>query len=140
MAQFEEPVVEATSPDCRATLGDKRCRVDMAGRTIHARVLVANNATLTLSTSYPDQVFARGELRWLDGDNAGLMAAIIVHSGNTVTLSEPPYHPVKIGTRVTLTHGCDRQFATCKNRFANALNFRGEPHLPGNDLLTRYAS
>ena len=29
-------------------------------------------------------------------------------------------------------------FATCRDRFANAQNFRGEPHLPGNDLLTRY--
>lgn len=28
--------------------------------------------------------------------------------------------------------------ANRRERFANALNFRGEPHLPGVDLLTRY--
>jgi uncharacterized phage protein (TIGR02218 family) len=140
VAQFEEPVVEATSPDCRATLGDKRCRVDMAGRTVQARVLLVENATVTLSESYADQVFARGELRWIDGDNAGLGATIITHVGNRLTLSEPPFRPLVAGSRVALIQGCDRQFATCKNRFANALNFRGEPHLPGNDLLTRYAS
>nr|WP_232014937.1 phage BR0599 family protein [Sphingopyxis sp. EG6] len=31
-----------------------------------------------------------------------------------------------------------KQLATCRERFANAINFRGEAHLPGNDLLTRY--
>jgi uncharacterized phage protein (TIGR02218 family) len=34
--------------------------------------------------------------------------------------------------------GCDKRLETCRDRFANTLNFRGEPHLPGNDLLTRY--
>ena len=37
-----------------------------------------------------------------------------------------------------LTQGCNKNFATCRDRFANAVNFRGEPYLPGNDLLTRY--
>ncbi len=40
--------------------------------------------------------------------------------------------------RIALTEGCDKRFATCRTRFANSENFRGEPHLPGNDLLTRY--
>jgi len=42
------------------------------------------------------------------------------------------------GDRIALRHGCDKSFATCVSRFGNAENFRGEPHLPGNDLLTRY--
>jgi hypothetical protein len=42
------------------------------------------------------------------------------------------------GTLVLLVEGCDRTIATCRLRFNNAANFRGEPYLPGNDLLTRY--
>ena len=42
------------------------------------------------------------------------------------------------GTLIELIEGCDKRFETCRDRFANALNFRGEPHLPGIDLLTRY--
>ena len=45
---------------------------------------------------------------------------------------------VVAGSRVEITQGCDKRFATCVARFSNAVNFRGEPHLPGNDLLTRY--
>ena len=58
--------------------------------------------------------------------------------GATVTLREPPARAAMPGDRVELIEGCDKSLATCAGRFANALNFRGEPHLPGNDLLTRY--
>ncbi|HKR91916.1 phage BR0599 family protein, partial [Novosphingobium sp.] len=33
---------------------------------------------------------------------------------------------------------CDHTLNTCAARFSNAANFRGEPFLPGNDLLVRY--
>jgi hypothetical protein len=47
---------------------------------------------------------------------------------------------VEAGVLVELVEGCDRRFVTCCQRFANAANFRGEPYLPGNDLLTRYGT
>ena len=34
--------------------------------------------------------------------------------------------------------GCDRQLSTCRDRFANVANFRGFPHIPGNDFVLRY--
>ena len=34
--------------------------------------------------------------------------------------------------------GCDRALATCRDRFANVPNFRGFPHIPGNDFVLRY--
>jgi uncharacterized phage protein (TIGR02218 family) len=79
-------------------------------------------------------------LRWIDGKNGGLINQIIASAGAVVTLREPAAFVPVAGTRVELTQGCDRRFATCTGRFANAANFRGEPQLPGNDLLTRYAT
>ncbi len=38
-----------------------------------------------------------------------------------------------------VTAGCDKRFSTCRDRFDNVLNFRGFPHIPGNDFLMRYA-
>lgn len=35
--------------------------------------------------------------------------------------------------------GCDQTFATCRDRFANTLNFRGFPYMVGNDVLQRAA-
>lgn len=31
--------------------------------------------------------------------------------------------------------GCDKRFTTCRNKFGNGVNFRGFPHLPGNDFI-----
>jgi hypothetical protein len=36
---LDAPVVEETSPECRAQLGDRRCRVDLSGRRISAVVV-----------------------------------------------------------------------------------------------------
>jgi len=37
-----------------------------------------------------------------------------------------------------LEAGCDKQAATCRNKFGNFLNFRGFPHIPGEDWLSAY--
>ncbi len=55
-----------------------------------------------------------------------------------VRLREPPPLAVRAGEAIELREGCDKRLATCRDRFANVVNFRGEPFLPGNDLLTRY--
>ncbi len=83
-------------------------------------------------------LFDCGHMRWLDGENAGLTARIVTSAGPVLTLREPPPFATPAGAPVEITQGCDRRFATCVSRFANAANFRGEPHLPGNDVLVRY--
>jgi uncharacterized phage protein (TIGR02218 family) len=42
------------------------------------------------------------------------------------------------GHAFQVTAGCDKLFATCRGKFANQLNFRGFPHIPGNDYVMRY--
>ena len=76
-----------------------------------------------------------------EGENAiHVEVAAVAFEGNfvSVTLRAPPRLVVEAGVLVELIEGCDKRFETCRDRFANALNFRGEPHLPGIDLLTRY--
>jgi uncharacterized phage protein (TIGR02218 family) len=85
-----------------------------------------------------DSKFLFGRLRYLSGDNCGLVTAILGISGTEVSLRDRPRAPVVAGTVVELREGCDKRFETCVSRFGNAVNFRGEPHLPGTDLLTRY--
>lgn len=136
-AALEGPVCPATSPQCRAELGDKKCRVDLAGRAMIGRIVAADGAALTLDSAV-DERFVLGRLRYLGGANCGLSTVILAASGNEVEVRDPPRGAIVEGCRVELREGCDKNFATCVSRFANAVNFRGEPHVPGNDLLTRY--
>jgi uncharacterized phage protein (TIGR02218 family) len=137
MAALERPVVEETSPECRAELGDKRCRVAMAGRKRFATVTRIDDAVLTLDADEPvANGYAQGRLRWIGGANSGLEDAILRSAGATVTLRRPPRFDAP--GRVLLIEGCDKLLASCAGRFGNVANFRGEPWLPGIDLLTRY--
>ncbi len=134
---FDRPVSEETSPACRATLGDPRCRVDMAARQPVVMALAVAGAQVTVDTAAPDGLYNFGTLRWTEGPLAGVDARILSSAGTLLTLAEPPAS-IALPARVFLREGCDRQLSTCRDRFANVVNFRGEPHLPGNDLLTRY--
>jgi len=138
-AALDRPVAEETSPECRAELGDRRCRVAMAGRRRFARVVSAEGAVLVLDATEPGPgAWGHGRLRWFGGANAGLEAAVARSEGSEVTLRAPPAFPPAAGDLVEVSEGCDRSLDTCAGRFGNAANFRGEPFLPGIDLLTRY--
>jgi uncharacterized phage protein (TIGR02218 family) len=136
-ARLDAPICPETSPECRAELGDKKCRVDLAGRTMIAAVVSAEGSELVLDQGVSGD-FLWGRVRFLTGGNCGLASVLVAADGSRVSLRDMPRAEIAAGDRLELRHGCDKSFATCTGRFANAENFRGEPHLPGNDLLTRY--
>lgn len=130
--------IELTSPECRAELGDERCRVDLAARTRLARVTAVDGLSVTTDLAAADEAFAYGRLRSIDGANAGIDRAIAASAGGAVTLRSGFPFAFAAGDRIELREGCDKRFATCRSRFGNAANFRGEPHLPGGDSLAQY--
>ena len=135
--KLNAPVCPATSPECRAQLGDKKCRADLAGRSVRAEIVSGSGNELQLDRTI-DGRFLFGRLRFLSGDNCGASTIVLSAQGNKVRVRDLPRRAVQAGCRVELREGCDKRFETCVSRFGNAVNFRGEPHLPGNDLLTRY--
>lgn len=136
-ARLSRPPCPSTSPECRAALGDKKCGVDLAGRTIRAKVVSASASVLELDQPI-DAKFLFGRLRYLSGSNCGRATVVLAASGTEISLRDMPREEVVAGTVIELREGCDKRFETCVSRFTNAVNFRGEPHLPGTDLLTRY--
>lgn len=136
-AVLNAPVAPSTSPDCRAMLGDRQCRVDMAGRRRIVAVAGMDGHLAAIAGLEPG-LYAYGAIRWLQGPNAGTAQAVIDNDAGGVTLADQPAFAVTPGVLAMLEQGCDRQLATCAERFGNAVNFRGEPYLPGMDLLTRY--
>ena len=45
---------------------------------------------------------------------------------------------VRRKVRVTLRAGCDKSPESCAAKFDNIANFRGFPHMPGNDVVAAY--
>lgn len=127
--------IETYSPECRAALGDWRCRVSMRGRSVRGTVEAVDGAWVRVAGAGGDD-FRAGRLRVLEGSAAGIDRRIIAAEGDMLLLDEEG--GVTPGTPVEVWQGCDKSFATCRDRFGNALNFRGEPHVPGGDVLTRF--
>lgn len=139
VAVLSKAFAPETSPGCRARLGDSACRVDLGLYQRVVRISAMADEVATVSggeLAVGDYVF--GTLRWLEGTNCGLTQSITAHDAGSLTLADIPAYPVIMGTRALLTEGCDKRMETCSMRFANAINFQGEPYLPGSDLLTRY--
>jgi uncharacterized phage protein (TIGR02218 family) len=133
---------------CSADLGDARCTVnlnDPAYRGEGTVAALAGTSAFTASglEAFADTWFSAGRLQWTGGANAGVAVEVKRHrvEGGTVLIElwQAMPEPLAAGDAFTITAGCDKRFATCRDRFANTLNFRGFPHIPGNDFVTRYA-
>lgn len=132
-------LVPRTSPTCRAIFCGPGCGLSAQKHetldTLSAIDFDANRLQLATANG-PD--FMDGRIRFLGGPQTGLVFHVVSTNGQWLTLDRSLVGGTAIGTRVEVREGCDHTFETCRTRFANAVNFRGEPFLPGNDLLARY--
>ena len=134
--------VPRTSPACRAEFCGPGCMLS-AARFTHEAVLTGHDAeanAATMACAAAGEALVGGILRWIDGPHAGRAMGIIAAAGQTLTLDAALAATLAPGVRAIVIEGCDRRLDTCAGRFGNALNFQGEPFLPGNDLVTRYPS
>lgn len=134
---------------CDAALGDARCHVDLESGAFKGAgtvVDVIRDRAFTASGlgSFANGWFAFGSLEWGSGDKSGRRDEVMLHeiaSGVvTLTLLEAPVRPITSGDSFTIRAGCDKRAETCAAKFSNIANFRGFPHIPGQDTVIRYAS
>lgn len=141
-AELQRDPVPRTSPTCRADFCGPGCTLS-AARFTHAGKAGGGdpgNGVIEMVTAANPGDLSGGELRWLGGPYAGMTMIILAADMTQITLDTALDQPPPPGTPVLLREGCDRTLATCAARFGNAINFQGEPHLPGNDMLARYAA
>ncbi len=132
------------TPECQADLGDGRCKINLAARTFDDEIVsVVNERVFTLKHyAGPDADLAGGVLSFASGRNAGRSLEIDSWYAADKKLSlflEAPFLPTA-GDQVKISHGCDKRYVTCRDRFQNLINFRGFPHVPGTDALMERAN
>lgn len=130
---------------CDALFGDPRCGLSLAGRQETGTIVaIAGPTALTLSgLDAPEGAYRAGTLRVTSGRAAGCVADLDDDQREgtmrLLTLWLPPPVMPEVGDRLLATFGCDKSFRTCRERYGNAVNFRGFPHLPGSDFSYGYA-
>lgn len=133
---------------CDADVGDHRCNVDLTNPAFRATGTIAaiGNPRIFTATGldgHPAGWFTRGLATLTSGANAGRAFEVKRHTAGigiaTIELWQEPAHLLAVDDAFTVTAGCDKQLATCADKFANSANFRGFPHMPGNDFVTAVA-
>ena len=130
---------------CDAELGDARCGMLLAGFTAMATVVSVENAALMVSGLAADDDWAtRGTVEMTSGALAGKRFGIKrqrqAGAHTRLDLWQMLPDGITAGDTVQVVAGCDKQFATCHGKFANAINFQGFPHMPGTDFVAGFAS
>lgn len=132
---------------CGVDLGDGKCRVDLTSSAFRRSGTVtairgASIVAVSGLSGLADGWFSAGRLNWTGGANSGLAIEIkqhrIVAGEVLISLWQAMAEPIANGDSFTITAGCDKRFATCRDRFANTANFRGFPQIPGNDFVVSY--
>jgi uncharacterized phage protein (TIGR02218 family) len=136
----QQQVIELYSPGCRAELGDGRCRIDLDAltRTGTVDAVLGRDRFTDAGRSEAAGTWAGGLLSWVTGANTGQVMEVGESAVGDLTLYLPMANPIEPGDRYTVSPGCDRSFATCRDRFRNGVNFRGEHLLPGTDQIFLY--
>lgn len=144
---LNQPVGRTYQYYCDAELGDGRCGINLAapgysGSGSVAAVSGDRGFTTAGLGGFAANWFALGRVEWTSGANAGRRAEVSIHAVAvgvaTITLIEAPVRAIAPGDGFFIQAGCDKQFSTCGSKFANGVNFRGFPSIPGDDTIVRY--
>jgi uncharacterized phage protein (TIGR02218 family) len=140
MHRFDEERGRLFRATCGADLGDAACGVALADPAYTADgTVLATDGALSVAVEIP---FAPGwctggRLTWLTGANAGLSLEVKAHRAGALDLWQRSAKPIAPGDTFRVSAGCDKRHETCRGKFANGVNFRGFPHMPGNDFVVR---
>lgn len=139
---FNQTIGRVFGPGCTHDLGDAQCTVTPAsfGATV-ATVTDDMTFSVTWTGSVPSMAdMVNGTVEFTSGALLGTNPMeIFAASGTTFTLYGPLAEAPTVGDALTVTEGCDKTRETCRDRFANMLNFGGFPDSPGSANYLKYA-
>lgn len=144
-ATLDQPSGRFVTRACDAEVGDGRCKVALnvlafKGSGVVTAISAAGALKVSGLGSFAAGWFSGGVLSWSVGGRAVRVREHRKESGGVEIVLEAGGPGVAAGDAFSVTAGCDKSFATCGVKFGNRVNFRGFPHLPGNDAAYAYVA
>lgn len=139
-AALNVPVGRVFSRFCDADLGDARCgkEVETAafrGAGVVVEVLNAVSFTASGLGGFASGWFTRGRLVWAAGGETEVSVHRLEAGLAVIEVLDAAQVAIAVDAAFDVYAGCDKRLATCHAKFANVVNFRGFPHMPGNDAV-----
>lgn len=129
-AFLECKVGDLYAENCRATFGDYRCRArDIFSIEAYIEnVLTAQSFVIDQQIDDPN-IYANGSVSFTTA-NTAVKSGIYMIKHKTIEVIMPLSITLCKGDKIIISSGCDKRFTTCSETYNNAINFRGEPHIP----------
>ncbi len=133
--------------NCDTDVGSTRCGVDLTSalyRQTGQVIDVVENSKFHVTglDGFAGGWFASGRLVFTSGENLDRASEVknfqITATGYLVELWLQMPKQISPNDNFIITAGCDKTFSACRNKFSNAVNFQGFPHMPGNDFIVFY--
>jgi uncharacterized phage protein (TIGR02218 family) len=138
---LQQTIGRVYTSSCDAILGDARCAKDLAAFTFTGTITsVTDRQKFKCSTLTQDAgFFTGGAVTFTSGDNDGLKMEVKEFNATEVVLALPMPNTIQASDTFSIVAGCDKTAATCIAKFANFINFRGFPDIPGMDAILETA-
>ena len=140
MEAYQQQAGKVCQKTCRTHLGSQQCGIYIPNWTVGGTVTtIKEDGSFITDVRMADDYFSYGVITWTEGDNAGSKMEVKKYEATgRVQLFLPMSNNVGLGDAFSITAGCDGNATTCKNRFNNLSNFRGEPYVIGNSYAASY--
>jgi uncharacterized phage protein (TIGR02218 family) len=136
---FQRPVGAVTQKTCRYRLGDSNCTKPLATFTFSGVPVTAVTSSRQFTASSRTEAagyFQEGLVTFTTGLNADYSRKVKTFAAGVFELVAPFPFAIAVGDQFTAVAGCQKRLEDCRDKFNNVLNFGGEPHLVGIDILT----
>ncbi len=138
--KYNKSLLKIYSQTCRANLGDQLCRIDINKFSQELQISKIEGNIITCENLNQDNnYFKLGSAIFKVNDTGNLLSfkyRINASSRNTIGLAVLPALEVQQAKMVTIIPGCDKEFTTCHQKYDNNINFRGEPFIPDDKILS----
>ena len=133
MLKLNQSIGELYSPICRACFGSAQCGVNVEHYKAYGKISTILSSDCFSGThdnnkTMPSGYYRYGLLKMTSGKLAGLCLQIKDEKNGDVYLLKAT-NLLSVGDEYVIFAGCDKTLTTCKNKFNNVVNFRGEPFI-----------
>lgn len=137
MQPLQQVVGRVYTPGCDVALGSAKCGIVLASYTVTGSITGATDSRVFTDSTRAEAsgYFEGGLITWTSGLNNAYRMEVKTFAAGVVTLQQSMVNAVQVGDTYSMSAGCDKLLATCKTKFNNVVNFRGFPHVPGQDKM-----
>jgi len=110
-----------------------------SARIFHASALISVLSQLALSSAVASGYYDGGLVTWqVSAVNSTYAMEVKAYASGRIELHEPMPYVMQVGDVFQIYPGCKKRLTEdCVGEFDNAVNFRGEPFVPGTDQISK---